>query len=376
MKHPYLMTPGPSPLSPEVKQALGKDIIHHRTDEFRGILKSSEEGLQYVCQTKNPILILSSSGTGAMEAAVSNFLSKNDKALVVSGGKFGERWQEICENFGVEVVPLEIEWGQAPSSDKIREILEKDPDIKAVYTTLCETSTATVYDVKSISEEVNKTDALMVVDAISGLGQDVLKTDEWGIDIVVGGSQKGLMLPPGLAFISVSEKAKKLLDQSDLPSYYLNLKRAFKFYKKNDTPWTASVSLVRALNEALKSIKAEGLEKRWADFEKIAKATRAALETLGLKIFSKSPSFSATAAIVEGVDTKEVVKKMRDEYGTAIAGGQAGLKGKIIRIAHMGYINAGDMVKCLSLLEKALSDVGMSFDKGSSVKKFQEVYYG
>ncbi len=376
MKHSYLMTPGPSPLAPGVKQALGKDIIHHRTDEFRAILKEVETGLKEIIKTDNPVLVLASSGTGAMQAAVSNLLSKNDKVLTVIGGKFGERWQQICNSFGVEAIPLEVEWGNGPSLDKIKEILENNPDIKAIYTTLCETSTATVFDIKGISQIAQEKGVLTVVDAISGLGQDVLKADEWGVDVVVGGSQKGLMLPPGLAFISLSEKAQKAMEKSDIPKYYFNLKKALSSAKKNDTPWTAPVNLVVALRQALKIIKSEGIENRWAEYERIAQATRKALESLGLTVFSKSPSLSVTAVCIEGIDTTQVVKKMRKEYGVSIAGGQADLKGKIIRIAHMGYINAQDMVMCLFVLEKVLQDLGLSFEKGMSTKTFGEVYYG
>jgi len=375
MKHNYLMTPGPSPLLPEVKAALGRDIIHHRTEEFREVLKEAHEGLKYLFQTKNPVLIFSSSGTGAMEAAVSNFLKKEDKALVVMGGKFGERWKEICESFGVETVPLNVEWGNAPLSKDIEKLLDTDSGIKAVYTTLCETSTAAVYDIKSIAEVTRKKGLLCVVDAVSGLGQDVLKTDEWGVDVVVSGSQKGLMLPPGLAFLSFSKKAEKFLKESDLPKYYFDLKKASKSWEKNDTPFTPSVSLIFALRESLRVIREEGLETRWKDFEKMGRALRSALTSLGFEILSKSPSSSVTAALVKGIDTASIVKKMRKEYGISIAGGQGHLKGKIVRIAHMGYINPLDIVMCLSVLEKVLADLGLSIEKGVSLKAFQEVYY-
>ncbi len=375
MKHTYLMTPGPSPLAPQVREALGKDIIHHRTEEFRSILQEAHQGLKDVFMTKNPVLIFASSGTGAMEAAVSNFLSKDDKALVITGGKFGERWQQICKSFGVETVVLDVEWGQSPSVDEVKNIIERNPDIKAVYTTLCETSTGTVYDIKSMAQHIRNKDMVLVVDAISGLGQDILKTDEWGVDIVVGGSQKGFMLPPGLAFLSLSDKAEKFLDRSNLPKYYFDVKKALTSYQKNDTPWTSSVSLIVALKEALDIIKSQAIEKRFKEFERLAAATRKALESIGFKSFSSSPSNSVTAASIDGVNTADIVKSLRKEYGISIAGGQAKLKGKIIRVAHMGYINAQDVVMCLALLEKVLLDNGLQFEKGKSLKTFQEVYY-
>ncbi|MBN2120650.1 MAG: alanine--glyoxylate aminotransferase family protein [Candidatus Omnitrophica bacterium] len=376
MKHTYLMTPGPSPLAGPVKEALAKDIIHHRTDEFKKILQEAHQGLKYVFSTDNPVLILACSGTGAMEASVSNLLSRNDKALVIVGGKFGQRWKDICSSYGVETVCMEINWGTSPDPKEIERILNDSPDIKAVYTTLCETSTATVYDIKAIASITRDRDVLLIVDAISGLGQDVLKTDEWGVDVVVSGSQKGLMLPPGLSFISLNRKAEVALATSNLAKYYFSLKKALKSYQNDDTPYTPSVSLVVALNESLKIIKEDGLENRWKEFQKIAQATQDALKELGFSIFSKSPSFSVTAAAIEGIDTQAIVKKMRKEYGISIAGGQDALKGKIIRIAHMGYINSQDVIMCLSILEKVLADLGASIEIGSSLKAFQEAYYG
>jgi aspartate aminotransferase-like enzyme len=293
-----------------------------------------------------------------------------------TGGKFGERWKNICDSFSVKTVILTVEWGKSPQAKEVKDLLDKNPDITAVYTTLCETSTATVYDIKSIAEVTKSKGVLLVVDAVSGLGQDVLKTDEWGVDVVVSGSQKGFMLSPGLAFISLSKKAQELVEKSDLPKFYFNLRKALKSYQENDTPYTPAVSLIVGLLEALKLIKAEGIDKRWERFEKMSKATRKALESLGLEVFSKNPSFSVTAACVKGVDTGNIVKKMRKEYGISIAGGQDQLKGKAIRIAHMGYINAQDVIMCLSVLEKVLMDLGLSFEHGISLKTFQEVYYG
>ena len=375
MKHISLMTPGPSPLAPQVREALAKDIIHHRTEEFSSILQEAHEGLKYVFCTQNPVLILASSGTGAMEAAVSNLLSSQDKALVIIGGKFGQRWQDICKSYQVEVVPLEVEWGSAPAPEDIKKILDSNPGIKAIYATLCETSTATVFNIQAISKIITGKDILLVVDAISGLGQDVLKTDEWGVDVAVSGSQKGFMLPPGLSFISLSKKAEDFMKKSNLPKYYFDLNKALKSYKNNDTPFTPAVNLTVALVQSLKIIREQGIENLWAYFDKLSEATRQALKSLGMNILSKSPSSSVTAASIEGIDAGNIVKKMRKEYGVSITGGQDHLKGKIIRIAHMGYINESDMVMCLSILEKVLADLGFSFNKGSSLKAFQETFY-
>lgn len=376
MKHFYLLTPGPSPLAPQIKEALARDIIHHRTEEFRGILKEVNQGLKYVFRTDEPVLIFASSGTGAMQASVTNFLSSRDKVLVIVGGKFGERWREICQAFGVKVVSLDIEWGSAPSVEKVLALLKKEPQIRAIYTTLCETSTATVYNIKEIAEVTKDKDILLVVDAISGLGQDVLETRDWGVDIVVAGSQKGFMLPPGIAFLSLSKKAQEFLKRSNLPEYYFDLKKALRSYENDDTPFTPAVSMIVALRESLEIIKTQGIENRWNYYKRLALATRKALESMGFEVFSKSPSSSVTAVSLKAQDTSLIVKKMRAEYGVSIAGGQASLKGKIIRIAHMGYINAQDIVMCLSILEKVLKDSGKDIEPGLSLKKFQEVFYG
>ena len=375
MKRFYLMTPGPSPLAPQIREALSRDIIHHRTEEFRSILAEVDEGLKYTFRTQSPVLTFASSGTGAMEAAVSNFLSHQDKALVIVGGKFGERWKEICESFKVKTVCLDIEWGQAPCVEEISEIIKRDSQIRAVYTTLCETSTATVYDIKGIAQITRGKDILLVVDAISGLGQDVLETDLWGVDVVVSGSQKGFMLPPGLSFISLNRKAETFLKNSDLSKYYFDINKALKAYHKSDTPFTPAVGLIMALREALRIIKEEGIETRWQYFAKLSEAVRKSLSSLGFKLFSKNPSSSVTAVSLEGLDTQQIVKKMRNMFGISIAGGQSHLKGKIIRIAHMGYINEQDVVMTLSCLEKVLIDLGYKFNRGISLKTFQESFY-
>ncbi len=373
----YLLTPGPSPVPQEVLRVLGEEIIHHRTDEFRSVLADVHTGLKKVFCTKNPVVVFSSSGTGAMEAAVSNFLSGGDKVIVVVGGKFGKRWSEICHMYGVEVVEYNIEWGEAPSPGEIKELLSKDSQIKAVFTTLCETSTATVYDIEGIGRVVKDSEAILVVDAISGLGQDKLLTDEWEVDVVVGGSQKGLMLPPGLSFISVSEKAKELLKEAGLPRYYFNLGKALKSYEKNDTPFTPAVSLIKGLAVALKLILDEGVEKRWRRFEHLAYATREAIKSMGLSIFSRRPSASVTAVVSpSGIKSSELVKKLRKELGLSIAGGQEALKDKIFRIAHMGWIDAHQVLIGLSLLERVLGQMGFKIKPGSALARFQEVYYG
>ncbi len=320
MKRPFLMTPGPSPVPDFVRESLAKEIIHHRTDEFRQLLGQVHQDLKTVFCTSDPVLVLSSSGTGVMEAAVSNLFSTNDKVVAICGGKFGERWAEISKSYNLQVIQMDIEWGSTPSIEELKKILEENPDIKGVLTTLCETSTATVFDIESIAKLTNEKNMLLVVDAISGLGQDPLHTEKWGVDVVVSGSQKGFMLPPGLGFISLNKKAQDALKTSNLPKYYFDLKKALKSYEKNDTPFTPAVSLVVGLREALGYILKEGLEVRWAKFRKMADATASAAKALGLNILSKRPSASVTAILSpENIKSSDLVKKLRKEEGLSIA---------------------------------------------------------
>ena len=376
MKKNYLLTPGPTPLPPEVLEAMSRPIIHHRTPAFQMILKEATEGLKYVYQTKNDVFIISSSGTGAMEAALVNLLSAGDTVLAVHGGKFGERWSEIAEAYAVTSEVLNVEWGKAVNPQDIADRLKANPKIKAVFTTLCETSTGVANDIEAIGKVVKNTPAVLVVDAISALGAIDIKTDEWNCDIVVSGSQKGLMLPPGLGFLSVSAKAWKLIETSKLPRFYLDLRKARKALDKTDTPFTSAITLIIALNEALKLIKADGLENIFARHRKMADATRAAIKGLGLELFAPSAASDAVTAakLPEGIDGEKLVKTMRDTYGVTIAGGQAELKGKIIRIAHMGYIGEFDIILGLACLEKVLQQSGYKFNLGAGVKAAEEIF--
>lgn len=374
MRKTYLLTPGPTPLPPEVREALSREIIHHRTSGFQAILKQCLEDLQRIFKTKNDIYILTSSGTGAMEAAVVNILSQNDTALCVQAGKFGERWAEICQAYSVQAELLNVEWGQAVKPSIIEEKLKQNNNIKAVFTTLCETSTAVDTDIEAIGAVVKKYKCVLVVDAISALAAVDLQVDAWGVDVVVAGSQKGLMLPPGLGFISMSPKAQFLMEESDLPSYYFDLRKAHKLIDKPDTPFTPAVSLIVALKEALSILKKEGLKNRLKRFSLYAKATKTAAVALGLSVFSQNPSSALTAIkLPDSIDGVKLVKIMRDRYGVTIAGGQGKLKGKIVRIAHMGYISAEDLIAGISCLEKVLAEMGYKFQVGAGVKAARQI---
>ncbi|MBU3958817.1 MAG: alanine--glyoxylate aminotransferase family protein [Candidatus Omnitrophica bacterium] len=376
MRKSYLLTPGPTPLPPQVCEALGRPIIHHRTPQFQAILKEANDGLRYVFQTKNDVFILASSGTGAMEAAVANLLSAGDTAITIQGGKFGERWTEICNSYGINTEIIEVQWGEAVEAREIEKRIKANPKIKAVFTTLCETSTGVVNDIEAVGKIVRNSQAVLVVDAISGLGAIDLQTDSWFCDVVVSGSQKGLMLPPGLGFISVSPKAWKLVQDSKCPKYYFDLKAAKKALDKTDTPFTPAITLIIALCESLKMLKEDGLENVFLRHKKMADATKAAMKAMGLELFAASAASDVVTAakVPQGIDGEKMVKTMRDTYGVTIAGGQGEFKGRIFRIAHMGYIEKSDIIFCLVCLEKVLSQMGYKINLGAGVKAAEEIF--
>lgn len=372
MEKKYILTPGPTMVPPEVLAASAKTIIHHRSPDYTPINQRVNEGLKYVFQTKNPVITFSSSGTGAMEGAVTNVCSPGDKVITVQGGKFGERWTELAKAFGVEPIVIDVVWGEAVKPAVIEEALKNNPDVKAVYVTLCETSTGALTDVKSIGEIVAKTNAILVVDAVSGLGAEEFYTDDYKADIVVTGSQKALMLPPGLAFASISEKAQNLMKDAKCPKYYFSYAKALKAYAKDDTAFTPAVNLTFALEEALKMIKAEGIENVWARHKRLALATREGVKAMNLEIFTKDPSNVVTAISVPEEYCSKVTKILRDKHGITITGGQDALKGKIIRIATLGYAGTFDVLTVIGALELTLKELGHNFTLGAGVSKTLE----
>src|SRR4030043_113275 len=298
MEKKYLFSPGPTMLPPEILSKMAEPVMHHREPEFEKILAEIREGLKYLFQTKNEVLILTSSGTGAMEGAVSNILSTGDKAVVVRGGKFGERWGEICKAYGIEFIPIDVEWGKAAVPQKIEEILRSDPSIRAVYTQASETSTGVKHPIREIAEIVKKyDDTIIVVDAITGIGVFNIPMDAWGIDVMISGSQKALMLPPGIAFAALSDKAWKFVERSDLPKYYFDFKKELKSAKKNQSSYTPAISLYVGLRETLNMIREEGLENVFRRHEKLAGATRAAVRALGLELFAPGSPTNALTAV-------------------------------------------------------------------------------
>jgi len=375
----YLLAPGPTPVPSEVLLAMAMPIIHHRSPDFLPVLDSAKKGLQWLYQTKNDVLIVCSTGTGGMVGTVNNFFSPGDKALVINAGNFGERWTKIGKAYNLSVEEIKIDWGYTVKPEDIEKALKKDPSIKGVFVQASETSTGVYHDIKAIAGIVKKyQDTLLVVDAISALVAHDLRMDEWGIDVLIGGSQKGLMLPPGLAFIGISEKAWAFAEKSTSPKFYFNFKAERKKLKDNQTNFTSPVTLIIGLNESLKILQAEGLENAFRRHERLAHATREAVKAIGLEMFTKeSPSCSVTAINAPaGIDGQEIYKNLRVKYGITAAGGQGQAKGKIFRIAHLGYADTFDVITAIAGVEMVLKGMGHPVKLGTGVAVAQELLMG
>jgi aspartate aminotransferase-like enzyme len=374
MNKKYLMTPGPTPVPEDIRLEMAKPIIHHRTKEYQEIFKDVTGGLKKIFKTSNDVYTFTSSGTGAMEASIVNVLSPGDKIIVVRGGKFGERFGDIAKAYGVEVIAIDIEWGTGPKPEAIKEALSVNPGVKAVYTTLCETSTATVFDIKAIGEIVRTTDALFVVDVISGLGADEFENDKWGVDIAVCGSQKGLMIPPGLAFCSVSEKAWKAAEVSKIPKFYFNFKKYKKSWLNTDTPFTSAITLVIGLKKAVEKINTQGINSVIAEHNSQARAFREGCKAIGLEIFSRSPSSAVTGVFTPaGINADDLIKLLKTEFQVTFAPGQENLKGRIFRCAHMGGIDREHTIEAVKALEMGLSKLGYKFTMGAGVAAVKNI---
>jgi aspartate aminotransferase-like enzyme len=374
IKKYYLLSPGPTPVPEHVLSAAAEPIIHHRTPEFSAIFMETTEGLKDVFGTKEDVYILTSSGTGAMEAAVGNVLSPGDKALTINAGKFGERWGNICKAYGVAYKEIVVEWGKDYTKDQLAAELKAMPGCKAVFCQLSETSTGAIFDVKGFAEVVSGTGAIIVVDGISGTGATPCPMDEWKIDVMVSGSQKSFMIPPGLAFIAVGPKAWKLVETAKCPRFYFDLKKAQKNLAAKTTPWTPAVSLVIQQKKALDIIRSMGLEKLYEHHRILGDATRAGIRAMGLSLLAQKPGNILTAVRTPaGVDGGKIVKTMQNKYMAYIAGAQDPHKGEFFRIAHLGYMGGFDIITALSALEMTLSDIGYAFEPGSGLKAAQAV---
>ncbi|MBI4367932.1 MAG: alanine--glyoxylate aminotransferase family protein [Candidatus Omnitrophica bacterium] len=357
-KRNILLTPGPTPVPPEVLKVMAEPIFHHRTPRYRALFQEVSEDLKIVFRTARNVYTFTGSGTVAMEAGVVNFLSPQEKVVVLEVGKFGERWSKLAKAYQLNAIVLKTPYGETVTPEEVEKTLKLHPDAKAVYGTLCETSTGVLLDIEAIAKIVSKTKAIFVVDAISGLAADRLEMDQWGVDVVVSGSQKGLMIPPGLAFLAANGKAIALHQNAKLPRFYVDLAQYEKSLRDWDTPFTPALTLVLALQVALARIKAEGMEKVWSRTAELARKTRKMVHELGLELFAKRPANTLTAVKVPaGVDGEKLVSVMRDEKGVTMAGGQGEMKGKIFRISHMGFISETDVRTGIEALKETLTEL-------------------
>ena len=375
---PRLFTPGPTPVPEETLLELAKPVTYHRSKEQQQVFAEVIEDLKYVYQTQGTVMILTASGTGGMEAAVTSSLTAGQKAILLSAGRWGERWKGILKAFGINLVVVDVPYGKAVQPAQLEEALAKNPDTVAVFTTLSETSTGVGHDVEAFGKLVAKTPAILIVDGISGLGAMVCRTDAWQIDICVTGSQKAMMLPPGLAYVSVSEKAWKVIEgNTACKAFYFDLKRYKAKLGENDTPFTPANTLIKAQRLSLKRMRAEGIENLWARHARMASAARAGVKAMGLELFAEQPNNALTVITVpKGVDGNEVLKQLEKKYGYKLANGQDDLKGKIWRLSHMGWCDGFEILGAISALELVLLESGFELEAGVGVAAAQRVLAG
>ncbi len=358
LKH-YLLTPGPTPVPERVALAMAQPIPHHRAPAFEALFAEVREGLKWIYGTQQDVLTFACSGTGAMEGALVNFLSPGDAILTINGGKFGERWGKIGRAYGLAVEELKVEWGSAVEPRAVEAALRENPKIQAVCVQASESSTGVAHPVREIAAVTAKTGALCVVDAVSALGAMALPMDEWGIDVLLTGSQKALMLPPGLAFAAASEKAWRRAEGAGLPRFYFDWRREREMQRKNQTAFTPAISLVLGLAEVLRWMREMTLPAIYARHDRLARAARAAMEAIGCALFAKAPVVSLTTVLSPGgIDSDKLVKTLKTKYGVTLVGGQDAAKGKIFRIAHLGYFDDLDIVVAVAAIERALADHG------------------
>lgn len=371
-----LLTPGPVAVPERIRLAMSETLLHHRAPAFIPLFKEVRAGLKQVFQTQRDVLILASSGTGAMEAAVANVLERGQTAVVVRGGKFGERWQEICAAYGVTTECVDVEWGRAVEPDAVRAAFARAPGAAALLVQASETSTGVYHPIRELCQVVRERPGRMIiVDGISGVGVHDLPMDEWGIDVLVSGSQKSWLLPPGLAFIALSERAEQAVQRTSNPRFYFDLRQELEGQRDDQTAWTPAVSLIVGLREALRMILDEGLPRVLARHRALAETTRAAMQALGLKLLAAdAPSYACTAVCVPGgVNGKALVKHLRDRYAVTVAGGQGHLENSIFRIGHMGDVDAFDMLTAVAAVEMALADLGYPVKLGDGVRTAEEM---
>jgi serine---pyruvate transaminase len=373
----YLMTPGPTPVPPQVLAAMAEPVVHHRSPDFRPVYERCLTRLREICRTESDVLLFGASGTGAFETAIANLVSPGspERHLVVSAGNFGERWASMLKAYSAEVVHLRLDWGETPSADDLRAQLQETGEVKAVYFVHSETSTGVVADAEALAAASKEAGALAVVDAVSSLGAVPLGTDEWGLDVVVSGSQKALMTPPGLGLAAVSEAA--YARSGNAPRFYFDWERTRKAQAKLDAPFTPAVSLVSALDVALGLVLDEGLENAFDRHVRLGRACRAGAKAMGLELFSPDEDRSAVVTAVrgpDGVDVAELLLTLRDRFGIQLIGGQGDLKGKIFRIGHIGYVDVFDITTALAAIELVLAEFGAEIERGVAVTAALEAF--
>ena len=369
-----LFTPGPTKVPGAVLAAVGKQVLHHRSPEFSEKVRHVQDELGRLLQTHNDTLLFTCSGTGMMEAAVANLLSRGDKAICVNNGVFGERWVDICKAYGVEAIDVPVEWGKSIAPAELESVAAAHPDAKAVFVIHSETSTGALNDIKALAAVLKDHEAAIVVDATSSVGVHEIRMDEWGIDVVVAGTQKALMTPPGLSFVALNGKAWGLVSSSDLPTYYFDFTMTWKrLQRKGQTPFTTAVSLVYGLEVALAMMEEEGWDNVYGRHALMGKATRAAVKALGFSVLPEHPVNGVTVIVCpEGLDANKIVRVMDDEFGVRVAGGQAHLSGQVFRIGHMGGIRERDLAMVIGALERALATIGHASTPGTGLAALQQ----
>jgi aspartate aminotransferase-like enzyme len=376
MKKYHLLAPGPTPIPPEVLQALSRPILHHRTPEFEALFARVRAGLAELLETRSEPIVLAASGTGAMEAAVVNLCSPGDEAIVVRCGKFGERWADIAKAFGLRVHALEAPYGQAVPPQRIAESLRAHPGARALFATQSETSTGVLQDIEAYAALTRATPTLCVVDTVSSFGVVPCPMDAWGVDVVVAGSQKGLMCPPGLAFIWLNDRAWAAAERASCPKFYWDLRTERTWQAKRQAQFTPAVSLLMGLDVALGLITAEGVDRVYRRHDRLARGMRTGAEALGLTLFPRATPSPAVTAVVapSGVDGEAVVRAYGEEHNITIAGGQGEMKGKIFRLAHLGYVDESDIIVGLAALERVLARLGVPVELGAGVAAAQKLF--
>ncbi|HYZ87078.1 MAG TPA: alanine--glyoxylate aminotransferase family protein [Bryobacteraceae bacterium] len=371
-----LLTPGPTALYPKALHAMMESDIHHRTEDFRRLYRQVLSDLKELMGTSGDVLCMVASGTGAMEASVTNFFSKEDRVIVCSAGKFGERWVDLAKAFGLDAIVLNAEYGSAVPVDAVERALAENPEVRGVFVQASETSTGAAHDVRSMGLAIRKTEAIFVIDAITGLGTMPLDIDGWGLDVVISGSQKSFMVPPGLAWLSISQKAWARYERADLPRLYFDLKLEKKNAEKGESAWTPAIPLLLALSESLKYIKSVGMDKLVENAQSLAKAMRAAAVELGLELFAPdAPSSSVTSIRApQGISSTAIVKEFRTRFDSIISDGQGSMKGAMFRIAHLGYYDFPDLFALVAELELILAGLGHPVEFGRGVAAVQQVY--